>query len=176
MRLRRPLAALAMLAATLVTGAAQAVVVPLSDAELDTLRGGIQTPLGLDIGFGATVRTFVNGQLALETRLTWTDAGPVTSETRADLSSITGGPVFVGRLGEAVASTPGGATTILHDLADGRIASVIINTADNRTIRQETSITLTLPQLADLQSRIAGAQLSNAIQSAVSAAQLQGLR
>jgi hypothetical protein len=42
-----------------------------------------------------------------------------------------------------------------------RIASLIINTADNRTIRQETDVTLVLPQLADLQQRIAADRLSS---------------
>jgi len=48
-----------------------------------------------------------------------------------------------------------------------RIASLVINTADNRTIRQETDITLVLPQLVDIQQRIAADRLASALQASV---------
>jgi hypothetical protein len=134
----------------------------LSDDELDGQRGGLQTPLGFDIGFGASVKTFVDGTLALETRISWTSTGPQSEQVVNQLGSIPGAPVRLGALSDgALNSLAGGATTVIHDLTMDRIASLIINTADNRTIRQQTDITLVLPQLADLQQRVAADRLSS---------------
>lgn len=55
----------------------------VSNAELSGLRGGFFTAGGVQFDFGASIRTMVNGQLALQTNLTWTPQGP-------DLSSISG--------------------------------------------------------------------------------------
>jgi len=140
----------------------------LSDDELDEQRGGLRTPLGIDIGFGASVRTFVDGTLALETRLTWTEDGLRSEQVVNALGSITGGPVTIGTFNSSVNSVPGGgATAVIHDLSMDRIASLVINTADNRTIRQETDITLVLPQLVDIQQRIAADRLASALQASV---------
>ncbi|MGH6752552.1 MAG: hypothetical protein ACREE0_13680 [Phenylobacterium sp.] len=140
----------------------------LSDDELDGQRGGLRTPMGLDVGFGASVKTFVDGTLALETRITWTDTG-LQSETVVNaLGSITGAPIRVGTLSDGtLQSVTGGGTTVIHDLNMDRIASLVINTADNRTIRQQTDVTLVLPQLLDLQQRIAADRLSSMLSSNV---------
>lgn len=140
----------------------------LTDAELDGQRGGLQTPLGFDVGFGASVKTYVDGTLALESRISWTDAGLQTEQVVNALSSIPGAPVRVASLSNgALGSLPSGATTIVHDLTMDRIASLVVNTADNRTIRQETAITLVLPQLADIQQRIAADRLSSMLSSSL---------
>lgn len=139
----------------------------LSDDELDGQRGGLRTPIGLDVGFGASVRTFVDGALVFESRLTWTEGGLRSEEVVNDLSSITGAPVRLGVLGGIVANPPGGATTVIHNLAMDRIANMVINTADNRTIRQETNITLVLPQLMEIQQRVAADRLASALQSSL---------
>ncbi len=147
---------------------AAAEPVTLTDAELDGQRGGLQTPLGFDVGFGASVKTFVDGTLALETRINWTENGPQSEQIVNELGSITGAPIRIGTLnGAPLASVPGGSTTVVHDLTMDRIASLIVNTADNRTIRQETDITLVLPQLAELQQRVAADRLSSALSTSV---------
>jgi len=137
----------------------------MSDAELGDMRGGILTPLGLEIGFGAEVRTYVDGQLALQTRLTWTDQGAVT-ERLGDLGDVTatGAPPDGWT---AVLAGDGGATQVLHDLTDGRIASVVVNTANGREIRQNTDIRLSIPQLAELQGQLFAERLNASIQNAV---------
>jgi hypothetical protein len=138
----------------------------LTDEELDGQRGGLRTPLGFDLGFGASVKTFVDGTLALETRINWTESGLQSEQVVNALGSITGAPIRIGTLnGGALESVPGGATTVIHDLSMDRIASLIVNTADNRSIRQETDVTLVLPQLADLQQRVAANRLSSALSS-----------
>jgi len=161
---------LAILPMLLVFLAGPAIAQPalrLSDQELAQQRGGIMTPLGLDIGFGATVRTYVDGQLALETRLTWTADGPVTQTTA--------GAASADAAGAWTATLPGigGDTRILHDLADGHVANVVVNTASNRDIRQDTSVTLTLPQLPQLQRQFGAERIASSLQNALGLA-LQG--
>jgi hypothetical protein len=137
--------------------AAQSPRQPLTASELDKQRGGILTPLGYDVGFGAVVRTTIDGHVALESQLTWTAQGVrTTSSAPAELP-----------LGPALAGTGAGATRVIHDLSENRIASVVLNAADNRTIRQDTSITLTIPRLAELQQQVAADRLTAALQSAV---------
>lgn len=139
----------------------------LSNYDLDEQRGGLRTPLGLDVGFGASVRTFVDGALVLESRLTWTEGGLRSEQIVNDLGSITGSPVRIGTLSNLATIAPGKATTVVHDLSMNRIANMVINTADNRTIRQETNVTLVLPQLVDIQQRLATDRLAAALQSSV---------
>ena len=135
----------------------------LTEAELAEQRGGILTPNGFEVGFGATVRTFVDGKLALETRLTWTDHGART-ERIGDAGGAGLGP---GSWTGVIAGASGGETRVLHDFSASRIASVVVNTADNRTIRQETDIQLTLPQLPQLQAEIAVSRMASNLQAAL---------
>ncbi|WP_372786938.1 hypothetical protein [Phenylobacterium sp.] len=166
----RRLAALAVLAgAVLSLGspiAAMAAGTRLSDGELAEQRGGLQTPMGLEIGFGVSVRAFVDGQLVLETKLTWTDQGVQTQRVAgaSDATALPGGFTVT------VPGQTGGATQVLQNLSADRIASVVLNTASNRTIRQDTDITLVVPQLADLQRQVAGDRIAASLQSAVGAA------
>lgn len=141
---------------------------PLVDAQLADQRGGLRTPDGLEFGFGAVVRTFVDGALALQTEVTWTDQGPV-EQTRA-----------VGAEGPASASTSGwqglvlpgdgGSTTVLHQLDGDGVRNVILNTANNRGLRQETEVTLNVPALAELQRDAVAAQMNLRLDEAVAAA------
>jgi hypothetical protein len=126
---------------------------PLNEAALDEYRGGLMTSTGLEIGFGALVRTFVDGQLALETQLTWTDQGAQTVQT---LGASPGPGGWT-----ELPSPTGGATSVMHDLSEGRIASIVINTANDRFIRQETDIALHLPQLAEMQQRMAAERVAS---------------
>jgi hypothetical protein len=141
----------------------------MSDADLGRQRAGVATPFGFDIGFGAQVRTYVDGTLALESRLTWTKDGALIEHTSGPsapgLAAMSGGPWTT-----VVSGAAGGSTTVLHDLSPDRIGSLVLNTASNRTIRQETNITLTLPQLPDLQRQMAAERTASMLQGAVSAA------
>lgn len=148
--------------------------VPLADAQLDKIRGGIAIPTGLELGFGAVVRTHVDGRLLLESTLTWTDQGPVYAVTHGAETA---------ELGKAAASAGldlgrgqwrgllldgnGGATAVLHELGADRIVGAVVNTANDRRIWQEIEVTLTLPGLDRLQQQIAqervGLQLGEAL-------------
>jgi hypothetical protein len=143
---------------------AQESAVPLDDEVLAAQRGGLLTPLGLDIGFGASVRTYVDGSLALETRLIWTAEG-VLSERMFESEAAKALTADLAKVdpGSPVSVAPG--TTVIHDLSQGRIASIVLNTANDRNIRQDTDVTLHLPQLPDLQQRVLLERLSQALQA-----------
>lgn len=61
----------------------------LSDDELSGLRGGFTTPTGLNFGFGAIIRSYIDDKLALQTQLTWTPTGAVTQQVRGDAPGVT---------------------------------------------------------------------------------------
>lgn len=117
----------------------------VSDEELDGMRGGFLVADGVVFDFGATIRTYEDGVLSLQTQVTWALDGihieqmlgagvaPVTS---ADLNALAG-------LGE-VFRTAGGAT-VLHDVNQGQLLSVLLNTTSDHSFRQDTALTLVLP-------------------------------
>ena len=120
---------------------------PLTGQELGDLRGGALFAGGFAFDFGAIVRTMIDGQPALETRLTWTPEGAVME----DLSAIAGSPLpdFDG-FGLNIIDASG-STLVGHRLLDGEIQNFIVNSGDNRNIRQDIDITLTLPGFAEVQ-------------------------
>jgi hypothetical protein len=120
---------------------------PLADEELAGLRGGLLFAGGIAFDFGAVVRTTIDGQPALETRLTWTPDGVMIE----DLSVLAGGPIpEFGGFGLTIADATG-MTLVGHRLLDGELQGFIINTGDNRNIRQELDVTLTLPGFEAIQ-------------------------
>lgn len=126
----------------------------LTDEELADERGGIKLPTGLEVGFGASVRTFVDGALVLETRLVWTDQGAVQSQTPSAIGPGGQGVTLSGgaeSLPGVVVPGVGGSTAVLHELDAARIANIVVNTANNRNIRQEVQIDLTIPELSQFQ-------------------------
>jgi hypothetical protein len=136
--------------------AAAAADAPMTDAELAAERGGLRLPTGLEVGFGASVRTFVDGALVLETQLVWTDQGVAQTQSEpAAGASGDGGVVTLaggaGALPGLILAGDGGTTVVLHELNSERIANVVVNTANNRDIRQEIQIGLTIPELSQFQ-------------------------
>ncbi len=156
----------------LLAGGAQAQELMSLD-EMDAVRGGILTPWGQEIGFGAVVRTYVDGDLALQSQLTWTKDGPVqTYEAGAPTQNLAAAAAAFGLQIDADAQgvlSPGenGATVVLHNLTDGRIAGLILNNADNRDIRQSTEVSLNIPNLAAMQKDLAGQAINAQLQSAL---------
>ena len=76
------------------------------------MRGGFFTAAGAQFDFGASITTMVNGQLALQTNLQWTAAGPVTQQ-------LTG-------LGAQIQSQVN--NTVAKNLAAAGIASPLVTT------------------------------------------------
>lgn len=151
----------------------------LGAEELGDIRGGFQTPDGLEIGIGAVVRTFVDGSLALQTRLTWSETGPVeTVEYGMILPDITAAAAAGGikldgpGLEGVVISGDGGVTAIAHEINSRQISNLVINNANNRDIRQTTEVTLEIPGLVQMQQDVAmqtlGLRLQDALRVALS--------
>jgi hypothetical protein len=148
---------------------------PLDATELKREVGGFQTPGGLEIGFGAEVRTYVDGKLALQTHLTWTDKGAVRTTSNAkgeEISGATGAGINIGGAPGAGLFVPGdnGGTVVLHGLDSDQISGLVFNTADNRDIRQEVNVTLNVPDLSQFQKDVVGQKLDLRLQDTVARA------
>jgi hypothetical protein len=59
---------------------------------------------------------------------------------------------------------------VLHDLGDRRVAGLVLNNANNRNIRQDTEITLDMPELQAMQQEFNIQALSARLQDSVSQA------
>jgi hypothetical protein len=144
---------------------------PLTIDELREQVGGLRTPTGIEFGLGAIITTYVDGQQALQSHLTWTDQGVVETTDGGSLAGAAGAGIHVdGSVPGLYLPGQNGGTVVLHDLGDGRICSVVLNTADNRDIRQETVINLDIPQLQQLQQDYAGQKFQMNLQDSVSRA------
>jgi hypothetical protein len=150
---------------------------PMSDSDLDTVRGGFLTADGFTFSFGAVVSTYVNGNLALQTTLNLTSAGPAVTQTAGaiagalPLSDAAAAGINLGSIsGQGVlAPGNGGYTAIIQNLTQNQILSLIVNSASNQTILQNTAITLTIPNLAALKASATNAQVSFGLQNALAA-------
>lgn len=161
---------------------------PMTNAELAETRGGFLVANGVVLDFGATVRTYVDGQLALESRLTWTETGAVTEHAggvmgAADLAGAIDAAMARGLDLEALQNGQGlllsdanGATALVHNLRNGSIQNLIVNNADGRDLRQEIEITLTLPNLESMQRDYSFDQMGSQITQEMNAALMQALR
>lgn len=179
--------ATALAAAPQPAGAQQVLGSRIDDAELADLRGGFLVAAGVTLDFGAVVRTYVDGRLALESRLTWTETGAVTGQT---LGSVPGAIDLAAALDQALAggldidalrggqgillSDADGATALVQNLQGG-VQNLIVNNADGRDLRQEIEITLTLPDLDTMQRDYSVERLGAAIGQDINASLLQSL-
>lgn len=127
----------------------------LSDDEMAQERGGFLVANNIVFDFSAVVTTYEDGQLALQTQVTWTPSGPLTSQvagagvtqlTSAQLSALRG-------LGTPYQTTSG--ATVVQAVDPNRIVNLLLNTADGHAFRQDTAITLTLPGFAATQAGMA---------------------
>lgn len=146
---------------------------PMSDEELSDMRGGFMTAGGVVFDFGAVVRTYVSGELALETRLTWTPTGPVTEQVTGSLPGWT--PLTPGQVGglDLTGLAPGssglvltdanGTTALVHSVMNGHLQNLVLNAADNRDIRQDMQVTLALPNFDTMRQDFALARLGSQI-------------
>jgi hypothetical protein len=135
----------------------------MADSEMEDLRGGFEVG-GIEIGFGAVVTTILNGQPVLTTQLTITDAGRIVDQTMANvgqsLSDLTPGQrdaLGLGGLDDAsgiVIEDESGVTALVHNITEGALQNIIVNTATGRDISQDIDVTLTLPNFEFIQGEI----------------------
>jgi len=127
----------------------------LADKELGNLRGGFLTAEGYTFDFGAVVRTTVDGQPALEQRLTWTPDGVVIENASGIPASQLAG---IGGIGLDLSDATG-TTLVGHRLVDGQIQGFIVNSGNNRDIGQDIQVNLTLPGFDMVQKNMLAGQL-----------------
>jgi hypothetical protein len=127
----------------------------VSDETMKDMRGGFISIGGLQIGFGATVRTYADGALALITQLTWTPNGVIAHSTTGELGARIDASIAQQLAGLGVAGLQGGdgvavfgptgATAVIHRVNDGGVQNFIINTQNDVAFRQEIDVELVLP-------------------------------
>jgi hypothetical protein len=135
----------------------------MSAEDMDENRGGFEIG-GLNINFGATVTTLVNGIPALVTTLTWTDVGAFIEETVGDVgqniadmtpAQLTAlGLDGLENAGGVVIEDEAGVTALVHNITEGALQNIIINNASGRDLSQEIDVTLTLPGFEAMQDSL----------------------
>ncbi|MBX3509802.1 MAG: hypothetical protein KF700_01285 [Hyphomonadaceae bacterium] len=134
----------------------------MSEADMGAARGGFMVMPGVQLNFGAMVTTYVNGAPALATQLTWTDTGAVVERSIGELgqridalSPAQRDELGLGGLegaGGVVIADAAGVTALVHNITDGVLQNIIVNTASGRTLSQNIDVTLTLPGFEAVQA------------------------
>jgi hypothetical protein len=130
---------------------------PVSDSELDGMRGGFIVD-GIQFNFGALLSTTVNGQLALQTQVTYTPAGPQVTQTvganavqGTSTNGTINGLIQSGIPRQDIALMNKGATAVIQSVTNGAVQNIVINTANKQNIQQSTQLQLQISALAQLQ-------------------------
>jgi hypothetical protein len=167
----------------------------VSDHQLAHSRGGFMVA-GVNVNFGAVVKTVVNGSVVLETQLTATNDGVVAVQSGPATTSTTpipGSPQLnVQVLGGAkvggatpvpgqnaadvfsagvIITGPGGTSEAVSSFEPSSIINAVSSNASNQAITQQVVINVTLSEFSALQSQIQfsqlGTNITNGVQSAL---------
>ncbi len=153
------------------------------DAELAEYRGGFLWQ-GVTIGFGAEIRTYLNGDLVLQTNVSWTETGAQTTQlvsgalTPADASQLQAGILVSGGItmnvgNQSVFLANEGQTAILHQ-TDGAIQNIVLNRASNVEASQQVDAVLDLGNFAAFQEQLLGHRIGDSIGDSVGQAIIGG--
>jgi hypothetical protein len=134
----------------------------VSDKELARYRGGFVWK-GVQVSLGAEIRTFLNGELVLQTNVTWTPTGAQTTRfvsgalTPVDAAQLQAGILSTGgismKVGDQSVFLANGGQTVFAQATDGRIQNILINRADNITASQQIDATLGLQNFGQFQQQ-----------------------
>lgn len=138
----------------------------IADAEMDGLRGGFTVPgTNINVNLGAVVTTLMNGNPVLTTTVTWTDAGAIVDQTMADVGESLNelppeaiaalGLTGLDGAGGIVINDAAGITALVHNVTEGALQNIIVNSATGRDIKQDIDVTLTLPGFETIQNSLA---------------------
>ena len=149
----------------------------VSHADLRAMRGGLEIA-GMDIQFGATINTMVNGTLAAQTVLTLNDDGTMGRQTTllneavltpisgAQLATLTNGKIdptsLKGAQGFTVNDVPG-LTAALSDITLQHADNVVVNTTPGVDISQLVNMQLTIQNFGQISSALHAAMLAGRI-------------
>lgn len=157
--------------------------IALDDELLAEQRGGFSWQ-GMQISFGADIRSFVNDELALRTIISWTPEGSSVerfvspSLTAVEAAHIQGGILTSGgirmRVGdESVFLANDGQTALVH--STDSVQNILINTASNVSLSQQVDATLDLSGYDGFRDAIASSRMRDAIGAAVGAGTIGAL-
>jgi hypothetical protein len=134
----------------------------VSDKELARYRGGFVWK-GVQVSLGAEIRTFLNGELVLQTNVTWTPTGAQTTRfvsgalTPVDAAQLQAGILSTGgismKVGDQSVFLANGGQTVFAQATDGKIQNILINRADNITASQQIDATLGLQNFGQFQQQ-----------------------
>lgn len=156
----------------------------VSEEDLGELRGGF-TVMGMGITFGADIRTYVDGELMLETVLNWSADGADTVQTAAlgltpvDVTALENGILSNGSIQMKVGEAPvfllnDGQTAISHDTTSG-VQNTLINTATGLNAVQEVEASLSLSGYESFNADLMADRLGSALDSLVGQAGIGAL-
>lgn len=149
----------------------------VSRADLRTMRGGLEIA-GMDIQFGATVNTVVNGTLAAQTVLTLNNDGTMDQQTSfvngavvspisgSQLAALTNGKIDPTALKGAQGFTVNnvsGLTAALAGITLQHADNVVINTAPGVDIQQLVNMTLTIQNFGQIHDALRAGALAGRI-------------
>lgn len=164
--------------------------------ELAARRGGFSAA-GIDVSFGAVVRTVVNGTTVLETQFTLTPDGMMASQSGPATTSnmpiagmpdlkvtvVDGTPGSAGGLTEAnvgasalngargvIVTGPNGVSAALSTVSTMQVANVIVNSASGQAINQQIEVNIALNNFMATQQQIVAGQMGGQIASNVQSA------
>lgn len=149
----------------------------MSDAQMNDQRAGFVTPMGFEVGLGASIRTYVDGNLAVETHLTWTEeglirevvAGQETPDAKAAAAKL-GLDLTGDWQGLIIEHQDGGVSAALTSITSDRVVNLLNNSASDQDLRLETEINVVIPGLENLQQQFLQDQTAQGIQDIVSSA------
>jgi hypothetical protein len=157
---------------------------PLSLNELDEVRAGFRVG-GIDVGYiGMQLHTSIDGMPVMTSTATWDDNGvaftqqlhdvanivPIdqASQLGLDISNIEGNGVVVRGVG-------GGATAVIQTLNASQVRNLVVNTANNRTVLQDTQLTFVIPNLPDLQQSMQLDRIRAGLDAALTAGMISAI-
>jgi hypothetical protein len=135
----------------------------MQDEEMADQRGGFRIG-GFEFNFGAVITSTIDGVPVLTTTIMWTDAGAIIQRTLAGLGqnlddltpeqrSALGLDGLEGAGGLLVEGTDG-VTALVHNVTDGSLQNIIVNTATGRDISQDIDVRLELPNFEFVQQQL----------------------
>jgi hypothetical protein len=146
----------------------------VSEEELGNQRGGFVVA-GMDVRLGAEMRTYMNGELVLHTVVNWNDTG-ITSQqtfsgalTPANLEAIRASMGVPNSSPDNPIYLANGGQTALSQTIDGAIQNVIVNSANNLAISQETSATIDIAGYRSFQNEVLNQRILDSLSGTMGA-------